>query len=360
MSRQGRVTCHPAVLTANNPKPTIATPFAMTISQKPSDRPTGAELKRFALIGAAGYIAPRHMQAIKDTGNVLVAAFDPNDSVGIMDSYFPESDFFVEFERFDRHIDKLRRRGEGVDYVGICSPNYLHDAHIRFALHNKAHAICEKPLVLNPWNLDGLLELEREGEARIFNILQLRLHPIIRNLRDMVAAAPKDKVVDVDLSYLTSRGNWYHTSWKGDEHKSGGIATNIGVHFFDMLSWVFGRRTRSVVHLHADDVAAGYLEYERARVRWFLSVNINYLPPAVAAKGKRTYRSILIGDKELEFSEGFVDLHTASYADILGGGGFGLSEARAAIETVYEIRNSKPIGPSGDFHPLCLAVKART
>lgn len=297
------------------------------------------------------------MQAVKETGHQLVSAYDPNDSVGILDSYFPEADFFVEFERFDRHVDKLRRQGRKVDYVSICSPNYLHDAHIRFALHNGAHAICEKPLVLNPWNIVGLAELERNAGLRIYNILQLRLHPVIQELRDKVAAAPKDKIFDVDLSYLTSRGNWYHTSWKGDESKSGGIATNIGVHFFDMLSWVFGRRLKSTVHLHAEDVAAGYLEFERARVRRFLSVNVNYLPPAVVAKGKRTYRSILIGDEELEFSEGFVDLHTESYADILRGGGFGLAEVQSSIETVYEIRNATAVGLTGEYHPLCSVVR---
>lgn len=307
---------------------------------------------RFALIGAAGYIAPRHMRAIKDTGNQLVAAFDPNDSVGILDSYFPDASFFVEFERFDRHIDKMRRRGIAADYMAVCSPNYLHDAHVRFALRNNAHAICEKPLVLNPWNIDGLAEVEHDSGRRIYNILQLRLHPAIRALRDKVAAMPKDKMIDVDLTYLTSRGNWYHSSWKGEVQKSGGIATNIGVHFFDMLAWVFGKRSASIVHVHGPDVAAGYLEYEHARVRWFLSINADHLPPAALAAGKRTYRSILIGGQELEFSEGFTDLHTESYADILRGGGFGLTEARSAIEAVYDIRHAKVAGLTGDYHPI--------
>lgn len=310
----------------------------------------------FALIGAAGYIAPRHMRAIKDTGNRLVAALDPNDSVGVLDSYFPDASFFVEFERFDRHIDKLRRRGEPVQYVGICSPNYLHDAHARFALRSGAHAICEKPLVLNPWNIDGLAEVERESGRRIHNILQLRLHPSIRALRDKVAATPRSRIFDVDLTYLTSRGNWYYTSWKGEEKKSGGIATNIGVHFFDMLSWVFGRRTGAVVHLHAPDVAAGCLEYERARVRWFLSINVRHLPETARASGRRTYRSILVEGEELEFSDGFTDLHTESYAGILRGGGFGLDDARSSIETVYEIRNMTPSGLKGEYHPLCANV----
>lgn len=314
-------------------------------------------MTRFALVGAAGYIAPRHMKAIKETGNDLIAALDPNDSVGVIDSHFPDAEFFTEFERFDRHIDKLRRRGEGAQYVAICSPNYLHDAHIRFALRSHAHAICEKPLVLSPWNLDGLAEIEKEGDTRIYNILQLRLHPAIRELREKVASAPPDKIFDVDLTYLTSRGHWYHASWKGDVQKSGGIATNIGVHFYDMLSWVFGPAKQSVVHLHKPDVAAGYLEYERARVRWFLSINAEHLPDPAKAAGKRTYRSIMIGDEEMEFSAGFTDLHTESYRDILNGGGFGLEDARICIETVFNIRQSQPVGLKGDYHPFCQSVR---
>lgn len=313
-------------------------------------------MHRFALVGAAGYVAPRHMKAIKDTGNVLVAAFDPNDSVGIMDSYFPDADFFIEFERFDRHVDKLRRRGQAIDYVSICSPNYLHDAHIRFALRNDASAICEKPLVLNPWNIDALAEIEGETGRRISNILQLRLHPAVKALRERIAAAPKDKVFDVDLTYLTSRGHWYHTSWKGAADKSGGIATNIGVHFFDLLTWVFGRPTGNVVHLHQADAASGFLTLERARVRWFLSINAAYLPPQAVVAGKRTYRSLTIGGEEFEFSEGFGELHTASYAEILAGRGFGLDEVRPSIDIVHQIRNARPVGPVGDCHPLCATV----
>lgn len=316
-------------------------------------------MKNFALIGAAGYVAPRHMRAIRDTGNTLVAALDPNDSVGVIDSHFPEANFFTEFERFDRHVDKLRRQGHQIDYVSICSPNYLHDAHIRFALRNQANAICEKPLVLSPWNIDALEAIEREGGNRIYNILQLRLHPAIQDLREKVAAAPADKVFDVDLTYLTSRGRWYHVSWKGDEHKSGGIATNIGVHFYDMLGWVFGALKHSVVHLHEGDVASGYLEFERARVRWFLSINAAYLPKQALDAGKRTYRAILIDGEELEFSEGFTDLHTISYQDILDGGGFGLGEARSCIETVFQIRQSIPVGLTGDYHPFCNNVRTR-
>lgn len=314
-------------------------------------------MKKFALTGAAGYIAPRHMKAIKDTGNDLVAAFDPNDSVGIIDSYFPAADFFTEFERFDRHLDKRRRQGEGVDYITICAPNYLHDAHIRFALRNQAHAICEKPLVLNPWNVEALAEIERETGKKVYNILQLRLHPAIQELRRRIAAAPADKIFDVDLTYLTSRGHWYHTSWKGDPRKSGGIATNIGVHFFDMLAWVFGKRLETTVHVHNQDAAAGFLRYERARVRWFLSINAQHLPPEALAAGKRTFRSILIEGEELEFSDGFTDLHTASFADILAGGGFGLGEARISIETVYEIRQATPRGLVSDYHPFCTKIK---
>ena len=313
--------------------------------------------KTFALIGAAGYIAPRHMSAIRDTGNQLMAALDPNDSVGIIDSHFPEADFFTEFERFDRHIDKLRRKGTPVDYVSICSPNYLHDAHMRFGLRAGADVICEKPLVLNPWNIDGLKEIEQETGKNIYNILQLRLHPSVQALRDKVQSAPADKVFDVDLTYLTSRGHWYGVSWKGATEKSGGIATNIGVHFYDMLSWVFGDLKSSVVHFHRDDVAAGYLEYERARVRWFLSINAGYLPEQAVAAGKRTYRSIMIEDDELEFSDGFTDLHTASYEAILDGRGFGLDEARSSIETVYRIRQEKPVGKTGEYHPFCERVE---
>lgn len=308
--------------------------------------------RRFGLIGASGFIAPRHMRAIKDTGNELVCAVDPKDSVGVMDSYFPQAHFFVEFERFDRHADKLNRRGQGLEYVAICSPNYLHDAHIRFALRSGAHAICEKPLVLNPWNLDPLEEIERESGRRIHTILQLRLHPAIQALREKVAAAPADKVFDVDLAYITSRGRWYHTSWKGATDKSGGIATNIGVHFFDMLSWIFGPVRENRVHMLTPDAGAGFLQFERARVRWFLSIDENHLPQAAREAGKRTYRLITIGKDELEFSEGFTDLHTASYADILAGRGFSVADARTSIEIVHAIRGTPLSGLDGSHHPL--------
>jgi len=295
----------------------------------------------FGLIGAGGYVAPRHLKAIKDTGNTLLAALDKYDGVGIMDSYFPEAEFFTEPERFDRHLDKLRRMGPGkkIDFVSICSPNYLHDAHMRLALRNDANAICEKPLVLNPWNLDALSELEQETGKKIYTILQLRLHPAIIALRDSIAAGPSDKLYEVDLSYITSRGKWYQISWKGDQSKSGGIATNIGIHFFDMLTWIFGNVKENIVKVHKEDHAAGYLLLEKARVNWFLSINPEYLPAAAQAAGKRTFRSITVDGKEVEFSEGFTELHTRSYEHILSGAGFGLEDARRSIEIVQKIRS---------------------
>ncbi|MEO9004559.1 MAG: Gfo/Idh/MocA family oxidoreductase [Ginsengibacter sp.] len=315
-------------------------------------------MKDFALIGAAGYIAPRHLKAIKNTNNNLLAAFDPFDSVGIMDSYFPAADFFVEFERFDRHIDKLKRRGRPIDYVSICSPNYLHDSHIRFGLRSNADVICEKPIVLNPWNIEALEEIEKETGKQIFSILQLRLHPSIIALKQEVLNGPKNKVYDVDLTYLTSRGHWYFTSWKGDVTKSGGIATNIGVHFFDMLTWVFGPVKNNIVHLHSYDRASGFLDLEKARVRWFLSINEETIPETLRAQGKRTYRSIQIQGKELEFSDGFTDLHTTSYESILAGQGFRIGETKTAIEIVHNIRHATPIGLQGDYHPFAkLPVK---
>ena len=298
-------------------------------------------MKNFALIGAAGYIAPRHLQAIRDTGNTLIAAMDKSDTVGIMDSYFPEADFFTEFERFDRHLDKLKRQGKKIDFVSICSPNYLHDSHIRFALRQGADAICEKPLVLNPWNVDALAEIEKETGRRIFTILQLRLHPSIISLRDQVMAGPKNHVYDVDLTYMTSRGHWYNTSWKGDLAKSGGIATNIGIHFFDMLIWVFGPVKDVKMKSISSDSAVGFLELERARVTWNLSINYDNIPNHIKALGKRTYRSLTMNGKEIEFSDGFTELHTKSYAGILAGNGFGLADARPSIELAYRIRNSK-------------------
>ena len=309
-------------------------------------------MKNFALIGAAGYIAPRHLKAIKDTGNNLVAALDPFDSVGIMDKYFPEADFFTEFERFDRHIEKIKRQGTNLDYVSICTPNYLHDAHIRFGLNQGADVICEKPIVLNPWNLEALQEKAREKRKTVYNILQLRLHQSVIELKKKIENGPKNKKYDIDLAYLTSRGHWYYTSWKGYENKSGGIATNIGVHFFDMLGWIFGNVQENIVHIHTHDRASGYLEFEKARVRWFLSINYNTIPEEVRGKGLRTYRAIKIQDETFEFSGGFTELHTKSYKHILDGEGFLLEDAKQAINIVYDIRHQRPIGLKGNYHPF--------
>lgn len=309
-------------------------------------------MKNFALLGAAGYIAPRHLQAIKETGNNLIAAMDKNDSVGIMDSYFPYSDFFVEFERFDRHIEKLKReKNIKLDYLSICTPNYLHDSHIRMGLRRGADAICEKPLVLNPWNIDALEDIEAETGNKVYTILQLRLHKAIIALKQRVENGPKDKIYDIDLTYLTSRGHWYQTAWKGDANKSGGIATNIGVHFYDMLSWIFGDPKSNKVHIHNQDTAAGYLELEKARVRWFLSIDFKNLPEPIKMAGKTTYRSISVEGEEIEFSGGFTDLHTLSYQDILSGRGFGLKDARQSIQIVHDIRNAKIVSARGDYHP---------
>ena len=312
-------------------------------------------MKRFALIGVAGFIAPRHLKAIKETGNILVAALDKCDSVGILDQYFPDADFFTEFERFDRHIDKLRRQGEKVDYVSICSPNYLHDAHIRFALRNDADAICEKPLVLNPWNLDALKKIEEETGRRVNNILQLRVHPSIIALKEKIEKEYPSKThkYNIDLTYITSRGKWYFISWKGDIQKSGGVATNIGIHFFDMLIWMFGKVQHVEVHYSEPlKKMAGYIELEKANVRWFLSVDASDLPEKALKEGKRTYRSITIDGEEVEFSGGFTDLHTVVYEKILSGTGFGIEDARPSIELVYQIRNLKPVGFNDRTHPL--------
>ncbi|MBL7799293.1 MAG: Gfo/Idh/MocA family oxidoreductase [Chitinophagales bacterium] len=316
-------------------------------------------MKNFALIGAAGYIAPRHLKAIKDTGNNLVASLDRFDSVGIIDSYFPDSNFFTEFERFDRFIDKYIRSDNKLDYTSVCTPNYLHDSHIRFGLRHGSDVICEKPLVLNPWNIDGLKEMEKDYGSKVWNIFQLRLHPAIIALKKKVEEAPKDKIFEFDLTYITSRGNWYYQSWKGDTAKSGGIATNIGVHFYDMLSWIFGKVKTNVVHVHTHDRAAGFLEFDRAKVRWFLSINADTIPEELRAQGKRTYRSMNIEGEEIEFSDGFTDLHTTSYKEILAGRGFGLDEAYASIGIVHDIRHATPIGLQGDYHPFAKQALAK-
>lgn len=306
----------------------------------------------FVLIGAAGYVAPRHMRAIKDNQSNLLAALDVNDSVGIIDSYFPNAEFFTEFERFDRYVDKvLRRDRSSIQYVSICSPNYLHDAHIRFALRSGLDAICEKPVVLNPWNIDGLLEIEKETGRKVNTILQLRLHPSIVELREEIQSAKSVKR-DVTLTYVTSRGRWYMQSWKGDVRKSGGVASNIGVHFFDMLHFLFGELQMNKLHYATESTAGGYLEYTGARVRWFLSVEERFLPKESLARNEKTYRSIVIDGKEVEFSSGFTDLHTTSYERVLAGEGFGLEENRTAIETVSGIRHARPSGLVGDFHPF--------
>ncbi|MEY2916938.1 MAG: hypothetical protein RIS73_652 [Bacteroidota bacterium] len=298
-------------------------------------------MKNFALIGAGGYIAPRHMKAIKDTGNNLLAALDKHDSVGILDSYFPEADFFTEFERFDRHLEKIKRQGTKTDYVSVCSPNYLHDAHIRFGLRIGADVICEKPIVLNPWNIDALLEIEKETGKNIYTILQLRLHPAIIALKQKIDAAPADKIYEVNLQYITSRGHWYHTSWKGDLQKSGGIATNIGVHFFDMLMWIFGDVKENNVIGHTAETAAGNLVLQKANINWMLSIDANTLPADIKETGKRTYRTLTIDGDAFEFSEGFTELHTKSYEEIIAGHGFGIGQTKAAIQLVHDIRNFK-------------------
>lgn len=308
--------------------------------------------KNFALVGVGGFVAPRHLKAIKETGNTLLSAYDRCDSVGILDSYFPQAAFFTEQELWDRHNSLLKARGTAIDYLAVCTPNYLHDAHTRYGLRLGADVICEKPVVLNPWNIDALQQVEKETGHHAYTILQLRLHPSVVALRKKVMEGPKDKIYDVDLTYITSRGHWYYSSWKGDVRKSGGVATNIGVHFYDMLCWIFGPVQRNLVHVMAHDRVAGYLELQQARVRYFLSINAEHLPREVAEQGIRTYRTILVDGDEFEFSTGFTELHTLSYQKILAGEGFRIGEARTCIQIVHDIRNAQPIGLVGDYHPL--------
>jgi UDP-N-acetyl-2-amino-2-deoxyglucuronate dehydrogenase len=310
--------------------------------------------KQFALIGAAGYIASRHMKAIRDTGNELVAAMDPHDSVGVLDSCFPDTRFFTEIERFDRHLEKLRRSGseKKVDYVSICSPNYLHDAHVRLAMRVHAHAICEKPLVINPWNLDALSELETEFDRRVYTVLQLRLHPAVAALKQRLNSASDQNRAEVDLTYITRRGSWYGVSWKGSEEKSGGVAMNIGIHFFDMLLWLFGAAEHTEVHVRRSDTLSGILELERARVRWFLSLDGSLLPEQTRKAGKAAYRALTLNGEEINFSEGFTELHTRVYEDILAGNGFGIREARPSIGLVCDIRHKDVTAPRGNQHPM--------
>ena len=315
-------------------------------------------MKRFGLIGAAGYIAPRHLQAIKDTSNELVVAMDVNDSVGIMDSYFPEAEFFTEFEQFEAFVEDEKLAGRCLDYIAICSPNYLHLPHMKFALRNGINVICEKPLVLKASDLDDVINYEKVYGARVNSILQLRLHPSILALRDKVQSAKDGKVFDVELTYMTSRGKWYMRSWKGSDEKSGGVATNIGVHFYDMLHFIFGDVLKNEIHYRDARTAAGYLEYERARVRWFLSIDTGLLPENALKGEKMTYRSITIAGDELEFSKGFTDLHTQSYARILAGNGYGVAENRAAIETVETIRGGKIVSSPSAAHDLLSKLEA--
>lgn len=309
-------------------------------------------MKNFALIGAAGYIAPRHMEAIKATGNIMVAALDKSDSVGILDKYFPNASFFIEFERFDRHLEKLKRQGIKIDYLVVCSPNYLHDAHIRFGLRLGADVICEKPIALNPWNIEALKEIEKETNHKIYSILQLRLHKSIAHLKQIVDQSTSDKIFELELTYITPRGLWYFSSWKGDVSKSGGIATNIGVHFFDILTWIFGEVKENIVNILTHDRGAGILHLKRAKIRWFLSINKNTLPNSVIANNKATYRSLRIDGEEINFSNGFEDLHTLSYKNILKGKGFDIDSTKNAIDIVHNIRKQKPVGLIGNYHPL--------
>jgi UDP-N-acetyl-2-amino-2-deoxyglucuronate dehydrogenase len=309
-------------------------------------------MKDFALIGAAGFIAPKHMNAIKATGNQLVAAMDKSDSVGIMDSYFPKASFFTEFERFDRHLEKLRRKGQPIDYLSVCTPNYLHDAHIRFGLRQGAHVICEKPMVINPWNVEALQLLQEETGKKVYNILQMRLHPAIIALKEKIANAAPDERFDINLTYITARGKWYYASWKGELEKSGGIATNIGIHFFDFLIWIFGTVKENIVHIHTHDRAAGYLQFEKADVQWFLSINEDLLPETSKKKGEHVFRSLKICGEEINLNQGLQDLHNLCYEKILNNQGFLMDEALPAIELANRIRNQKPVGIKNDHHPL--------
>ncbi len=316
-------------------------------------------MKNFALVGAAGYIAPRHLKAIHDTGNRLVAGMDPNDSVGVLDRYFPQARFFTEIERFDRFLEKLRREKgpEQVDYLAICSPNYLHDAHVRLGLRVRADVICEKPLTITPWNIDALAELEKEYEQKVYTVLQLRLLPQLVALRERLQRDPRQKRAQVNLSYVTRRGPWYQVSWKGDPHKSGGVAMNIGIHFFDLLLWLFGKSRRSELHLHTETKMAGMLELERADVTWFLSIDATDLPPGYLDKGEPAFRSLTMDGEELEFSSGFTDLHTEVYRDILSGRGFGLADARPAVELVHALRSSPVTERPALAHPALATTR---
>ncbi len=311
-------------------------------------------MKNFALIGAAGFVAERHLRAIKETGNKLLVASDKFDVMGKMDSYFPEADFFTDFEGFDSFVCKQQMTSSPIEYCSICSPNYLHRSHIEFALNHRANAICEKPLVLYPEDVDAIETLERISGKKVYNILQLRHHKVISDLHEKIKNEPKDKIYDIDLTYVTSRGKWYFKSWKGEILKSGGVTANIGIHFFDMLIWIFGEVKQNIVNIYEPDKASGILELERARVRWYLSLDYNDVPENARLNGSRTYRQITIGNEAFEFSEGFTNLHTATYQNILEGGGFGIQDAKPCILLTHQIRNSKPVGLKGDYHPFLL------
>lgn len=309
-------------------------------------------MKQFALIGAAGFVAPRHMEAIKEAGHTLVAAVDKFDSVGILDSYFPNAAFFTEFERFDRYLEKLKRAGNPVDYISICSPNYLHDAHIRFGLRIGADVICEKPLVLNPWNVKALQDLEKEHQRKVNCIFQLRLHEQILRLKEQIDSTPSTDRHEVELTYITPRGNWYYASWKGDESKSGGIVTNIGIHFFDVLIWLYGNMVDNTLNVYTHDRASGILHLEKASVKWFLSVNKETMPKHVDVPNNQAYRSLVLGDDTFDFSQGFEDLHKKSYVNILNGSGFSIADSHQSIDLVHQMRSSKIEAPSPESHPL--------
>lgn len=317
-------------------------------------------MKNFAITGVAGYVAPRHLKAIKETGNRLAAALDPHDSVGILDSFFPNASFFKEFERFDRHLEKLKRESpdKAIDYLTICAPNFLHDAHIRLALRLGADAICEKPLVLNPWNLDALAQIELETGKKVYNILQLREHKSAKALKAKVENEKSNTKYNITLNYITTRGQWYDHSWKGDIEKSGGVATNIGVHFFDLLTWIFGKVQHNHLYIKETRRVAGMLELEKANVEWFLSLEKNDLPPEAAKRGLRTYRSLTINNEEFNFSNGFTDLHTKVYEQILNGKGYGIEDARQSIEIVNNIRNAEVKSSAHDEPHLILRKAA--
>jgi UDP-N-acetyl-2-amino-2-deoxyglucuronate dehydrogenase len=310
-----------------------------------------SEMKRFALIGAAGYIADRHMKAIKETGNELICATDRFDVMGRIDAFFPDAEFFLEHENFDKYMDDLQMAGKPIDYVSICTPNYMHPSHIRFTLRNGANAICEKPLVIYPEDMHIIKDIEAETGKRVYTVLQLRYHQTILALKKKIDEAG-DKIYDIDLSYITTRGKWYFKSWKGDITKSGGVATNIGIHFFDMITWIFGNVKKNVVHLYDANKAAGYLELDKARVRWFLSLDADDLPEYATSRGMRTFRSITVDGDEVEFSGGFTDLHTITYQNILNGNGFGIEDARESIILTDYVRNTKPLGLKGEYHPF--------